>query len=125
MAERVKKLFEFLAVIFGKDDYMSEVDAKECLYYIKFIKSCIEGCLDGQEQGMIPVYQIIIYGSHDGKIVPTINCTPDKQIQKDWLLSELTARLMYAINDWDKKDIGQKEGKIVDMMSKLGWVRTI
>jgi hypothetical protein len=33
-------------------------------------------------------------------------------------------KLQTVINEWDVKDIGQKSGKVIDMMSKLGWVYT-
>ena len=122
---KVDALIRFLGVIFGKEDYMSEVDAKECLYYVKYIKSCIEACLDAQEIGQIPILECTIWARHDGKTEVTINPSKNPEIRDSWFLSELTQRLMDAINAWDSKDLGVKQGEVIDMMSKLGWVRDI
>ena len=122
---KVDALIRFLGVIFGKEDYMSEVDAKECLYYVKYIKSCIDACLNAQSICQIPILECTIWARHDGKTEVTINPNKNPEIRDSWFLSELTHRLMEAINKWDKKDIGQKQSKVIDMMSQLGWVRDI
>jgi hypothetical protein len=123
-AEIVEKFFDFLRYIFGKDRYDSEVDAKECLYYVKYMKSVLESCLDSRDKGQIPILEITVWATHEGKTEVTVNPSPDRQIQVGWKLSEMIKKLQTVINEWDVKDIGQKEGKVIDMMSKLGWVYT-
>lgn len=119
--DRLDALVQFLGLIFGKDDYMSEVDAKECLYYVKYIRSCIEACLESQKIGQIPIMEFTVWARHDGKTEVTVNPNKDPQIIEGWQLSKLTKRIMDAINAWDFEDIGQKEGKVIDMTSIHGW----
>ena len=120
----VERFFEFLAVIFGKED-MNDLEAKERLYLIQYIREVVSGCLNAQKTGQIPILELTIWASQDGKTNVTINPNKNPQIRDGWFLSELTKRLMEAINAWDKEDIGQKEGKVIDMMGKLGWVKDI
>jgi len=120
---KVNALAKFLGLIFGKDDYMSEVDAQECLYYVQYIKANVEACLDAQDRGEIPILECTVWATHQGKTDVTVNYNKNPEIRDSWFLSELIARLMSAINEWDSKDLGKKQGKVVDMMSRLGWVK--
>jgi len=99
------------------------LEAKETLYYIKYIKSNISACLDAQQAGQIPILELTIWARQDGRTEATINPQKDPQIRDGWFLSDLTKRLMRAVDEWDRDDIGQKDGHVVDMMSKLGWVK--
>ena len=119
--EIIEKFFQFLAVIFGKED-MNDLEAKERLYFIQYIRGVVSECLDAQQIGQIPILELTVWATHDGKTNTTIYPSPNRQIQEGWDLSKLTKRLMGTVNAWDKDDIGQKQGKVIDMMSKVGWV---
>jgi len=117
----VEKFYQFLGVIFGKDD-MSDLEAKERLYLIQYIREVVSNCLEAQEINQIPILELTVWATYNGKTNVTINPNKNSQILRGWELSKLTKRLMDAINKWDAKDIGQKDGKVIDMMSGLGWV---
>ena len=118
----IEKFFLFLGVMFGKDD-MNELEAKERLYFIQYVREVVSGCLSAQKMGQIPILELTVWATHDGKTNTTINPSPNREIQESWMLSKLTKRLMDTISAWDKEDIGMKEGKVIDMMSQLGWVK--
>jgi hypothetical protein len=121
--EIVDKFFKFLAVIFSKDD-MTELETKESLYFIQYIRSIMTRCLEAQRVNQIPILEMTVWATSDGNTNVSIDPTKSQQIRDSWFLSELIQRLMLAVNAWDAEDIGQKEGKVIDMMSKLGWVYT-
>ena len=122
--EIAEKFFQFLGVMFGKDD-MTELEAQERLYLIQYVRNVVNCCFDSQEVGQIPILEMTVWATYDGKTNVTINPSKNKQTLESWELSKLTKRLMDAIDEWDVKDIGQKSGKVVDMMSQLGWVKVI
>ena len=117
-----EKFYQFLAHMFSKDD-MDELEAQERLYFIQYIRAVVSRCMDMKDIGQIPILELTMWATLDGKTNITVDPNPNSQIIEGWSLSELTKRLMDAIDDWDVEDIGQKEGKVVDMMSALGWVK--
>lgn len=117
----IEKFFQFLAIIFGKED-MNDLEAQERLYLIQYIREVVSMCLDAQQMGQIPILELTVWATHNGKTNVTINPNANPQILEGWKLSDLVKRLQGGINAWDKYDIGQKQGVVIDMMSKLGWV---
>ena len=118
----VEKFFQFLGVMFGKNG-MTDIEAQERLYLIQYMRTVLNCCLEAQEMGQIPILEMTVWATYDGKTNVTINPSKNKQTLESWELSKLTKHLMDVINAWDKEDIGRKEGKIIDMMSKLGWIK--
>lgn len=119
-----EKFYQFLAVMFGKDN-MNELEAKERLYFIKYIREVVFRCLEAKEIGQIPILEITVWATHDGKTNVTVDPNANKQILEGWELSKLVQRVQEAINEWDKEDIGKKAGKVIDMMHKLGWIKDV
>jgi len=119
--EVVERFFKFLAVIFGKDE-MNDLEAQERLYLIQYIREVVIRCLDAQEVGQIPILELTVWATHDGKTNVTIDPNRNPQILQGWMLSKLTKRLQDAINAWDFEDIGKKDGKVIDMASAFGWI---
>jgi len=119
--EMIERFFQFLAAIFGKDD-MDDLELQERLYLIQYIRAIVSRCLDAQEVGQIPILELTVWATHDGKTNVTIDPNGNPQILQNWALSKLTKRLQDAINAWDFEDIGKKEGKVIDMASAFGWV---
>ena len=117
----VERFFNFLAVMFGKDD-MDDLEAQERLYLIQYIREVVGRCFDAQEVGQIPILELTVWAANDGKTNVTIDPNKNPQILEGWMLSKLTKRLQDAINAWDFEDIGQKDGKVIDMSSAHGWL---
>ena len=120
--EIVEKFFQFLAVMFGKDD-MSDIEVQERLYLIQYVRNVVDCCFEAQEMGQIPILELTVWATYDGRTNVTVNPSKNKQALESWELSKLTKRLMDAIDGWDVEDIGQKSGKVIDMMSQLGWIQ--
>ena len=81
MAERVDALFRFLGVIFT-DNEMDEVEIKEALYLIKYIRSTLDKCLEGQQMKMIPIFDLSLWASADGKMGIIVDPSPNIEIQQ-------------------------------------------
>ena len=118
----IEKFYQFLSVIFGKND-MTDIEAKERLYFIQYIRSIVSRCLEFRESGQIPILEITVWASHAGKTNVTIDPNKNPQILQGWEISKLINRLQGAINAWDNEDLGKKDGKVIDMMYKFGWVK--
>lgn len=103
------------------NERMNEIETKEALYLIKFIRDIVGKCLDGQENMMIPIFNVSLWASSGGKMEVIIDPSPNIEIQQGWKLSALALRIKEAIDAWDTEDIGQKLGKVIDMHDKLGW----
>ena len=118
--EIIEKFFQFLAVIFTRDD-MNELEMKEALYYIQYIRSVVSRCLDAQDISQIPILELTVWGTAQGKTNVSIDPSRNPEILASWQLSQLVKRLQAAIDKWDTDDLGQKQGKVIDLMSRLGW----
>jgi hypothetical protein len=118
--ERVDALFRFLGVIFTTED-MNEVERKEALYLVKFIRDMVWKCLWGRDVGAIPIFAMTLWGTYHGKTEIFMDASDDLQTLTGWKLSALAMRIKAAVDEWDLHDIGQKSGNVVSMMNKLGW----